>query len=91
MKELKVYGGLIYQICIVVVFNLFQNFICTPAPFDQYQGSDICKLIMAIMKIAIVCLMRATVTYGRRILKDIKSYEKLLGMYGIYIQEFNHN
>ena len=75
----------------VVVFNLFQNFICTPAPSDQYQGSDICKLLMAIMNIAIVCLMGATVTYGRRLLKDIESYEKELGMYGIYIQEFNHN
>ena len=56
----------------VVVFNLFQNFICSPAPSDQYQGHDMCKLLLAIMNIAIVCLIGATVTYGRRLLQDIE-------------------
>jgi hypothetical protein len=74
----------------VVVFNLFQNFICAPAPYspDQYGGSDMCKLLLAVMNIFIIGMILATVTYGRRLLLDIENYEKELSTYGIYIKEY---
>ena len=56
----------------VVIFNLFQNFICEPAPSDEYEGGDICKLLLAVLNVAIVCVIAATVTYGRRLLLDIE-------------------
>ena len=70
--QLKVYGGMLYQLGMVVVFNLLQNFICSPAPSHQYQSSDMCKLLLAVMNIFIICMIGGNVVFGRKLLSDIE-------------------